>query len=111
MADALKVKPEQRRERSGQTDFQETVKYEGETSDSIGRLKELREECAQQLARIDRLERLLSFESQVRGVETLRELWFCAANEALHFTQAKQILVCKKLPQKKLKIQIFQKPL
>ncbi|MEL6784197.1 MAG: HlyD family efflux transporter periplasmic adaptor subunit [Pseudomonadota bacterium] len=50
---------------------------------------------AKTLKRVERLEALLKFESQVRGVASARELWFCLANEALHLTSARQIFVFK----------------
>ncbi|MEM9733956.1 MAG: HlyD family efflux transporter periplasmic adaptor subunit [Pseudomonadota bacterium] len=50
---------------------------------------------AKTLKRVERLEALLKFESQVRGVTSARELWFCLANEALHLTSARQIFVLR----------------
>lgn len=53
------------------------------------------EQHAKTLKRVERLEALLKFESQVRGVTSARELWFCLANEALHLTSARQIFILK----------------
>lgn len=58
------------------------------------------------LNRIKRLESLLTFESQIREVKTLRELWFCIANEGLHLTSASRIFVLKPSGRKRKKLRM-----
>lgn len=45
------------------------------------------------ITREQKLEKLLAYESEVRGAQSLRELYYCLANETLQLTKGEQIFV------------------